>query len=795
MPKFNVVSPDGLTYQVNAPEGATQEQAIKYVQDEVAAGRLSPTPKQEEQAVAEQDGGGLAGSLRRIDLNAGTNIANIPSALADSLASATAWAGSKLGIGDGTYIPAPRFQVSEEDKPQAFVEEFASEAIPYLIPTGVGAGVGAASRVGRVADALGRNAAQSVVGSLANNSDGALDGEFAEELAANAVLGAGAEKVIGGIANTVRAGSEARREAIRRSVSNENEIIDDIKRGARELHAFNRSNKLFEQGIPAGKLPDEAGNLVEVTKRVDLGGVQDYVNSLPKGDAAQYAFDNYIKRITGGSFSTGDTPLPADIRNIYANKDITKAAEDKILEEVRDNFNRLGDYNVKGLMEANNAIMNSRNGLGKLNPSVSVGALPKETRRALGLKGLQDAISSISSKSEGFLPGDVGTWLRTGSRNAINRSQQALKDTANSAADSTRSSLDESILNAARGGEELSSGKRRAMEGQIDAYRTLGSDSFDRVRVDDIPREELVNLLTSSSQAASKAGDVTIDTLRPFLNDSEVAAFREAARRAGELTNDNPINLATRIGGANAIKEAKAAGNPSVVSSLLGVATGGTSTAVNALGAIPNLVQSRAISRDLARVRGEMYSTSARGIPLADLANGERGVGRFGFDNARNAIGDAVDNVGTNVNVAGVLGGDMDDENEKRIEQLDDWATKNGIPSEILSQAVAIKGSDLGSLKGINAIKGLALDLHTESRANDPSISLSESFNPDHTLATRQISQAMREAMNGLSDDEQEEIIDDYLDSVHLEEDEKLVGLKLQRAIQKAVQHALDKSS
>ena len=32
MPKFRVTSPDGTTYEVNAPEGATQQDAIAYVQ-------------------------------------------------------------------------------------------------------------------------------------------------------------------------------------------------------------------------------------------------------------------------------------------------------------------------------------------------------------------------------------------------------------------------------------------------------------------------------------------------------------------------------------------------------------------------------------------------------------------------------------------------------------------------------------------------------------------------------------------------------------------------------------------
>lgn len=41
-------------------------------------------------------------------VQAGVNVANIPASVADAVTSAAAWAGGKLGIGDGTYHPASR---------------------------------------------------------------------------------------------------------------------------------------------------------------------------------------------------------------------------------------------------------------------------------------------------------------------------------------------------------------------------------------------------------------------------------------------------------------------------------------------------------------------------------------------------------------------------------------------------------------------------------------------------------------------------------------------------------------
>ncbi|MFP5610496.1 lytic transglycosylase domain-containing protein, partial [Salmonella sp. 741265130_HBA] len=61
-----------------------------------------------QQAGFMSDLGNAAAETGRGLLQAGVNLANIPASMADAVASAGAWAGQKLGIGDGTYQPAPR---------------------------------------------------------------------------------------------------------------------------------------------------------------------------------------------------------------------------------------------------------------------------------------------------------------------------------------------------------------------------------------------------------------------------------------------------------------------------------------------------------------------------------------------------------------------------------------------------------------------------------------------------------------------------------------------------------------
>ncbi|ECA1048285.1 lytic transglycosylase domain-containing protein [Salmonella enterica subsp. enterica serovar Typhimurium] len=133
-------------------------------------------------------------------LQAGVNLANIPASMADAVASAGAWAGQKLGIGDGTYQPSPRVttQGLEQDfglqqgalTPQTTEGKIFSEALPYLTPVG-GERIAAQapSIAGRVAQGASRLLAENAVGSLAANSERDNPGALATDLGTGVALG------------------------------------------------------------------------------------------------------------------------------------------------------------------------------------------------------------------------------------------------------------------------------------------------------------------------------------------------------------------------------------------------------------------------------------------------------------------------------------------------------------------------------------------------------------------------------------------------------------------------------
>ncbi|EGO6329831.1 lytic transglycosylase domain-containing protein, partial [Salmonella enterica] len=133
-------------------------------------------------------------------LQAGVNLANIPASMADAVASAGAWAGQKLGIGDGTYQPAPRVttQGLEQDfglqqgalTPQTTEGKIFSEALPYLTPVGAERiATQAPSIAGRVAQGASRLLAENAVGSLAANSERDNPETLATDLGTGVALG------------------------------------------------------------------------------------------------------------------------------------------------------------------------------------------------------------------------------------------------------------------------------------------------------------------------------------------------------------------------------------------------------------------------------------------------------------------------------------------------------------------------------------------------------------------------------------------------------------------------------
>ncbi|EAU9638003.1 lytic transglycosylase domain-containing protein [Salmonella enterica] len=183
----------------------------------------SAEPQQAPQEAQPQDRGSFlsdivsaAAETGRGMLQAGVNLANIPASMADAVASAGAWAGKQLGLGDGTYQPAPRVTTEgiAQDfglqqgalTPQTTEGKIFSEALPYLTPVGAERIAAQAPTIaGRVAQGASRLLAENAVGSMAANSVQDNPEELATDLGTGVVLG-GAINQLGRAAGAVYRG-------------------------------------------------------------------------------------------------------------------------------------------------------------------------------------------------------------------------------------------------------------------------------------------------------------------------------------------------------------------------------------------------------------------------------------------------------------------------------------------------------------------------------------------------------------------------------------------------------------
>lgn len=171
---------------------------------------------QQQQGGFMSDLGNAAAETGRGLLQAGVNVANIPASMADAVASAGAWAGKKLGLGDGTYQPAPRVTTEglAQDMglqqgaltPQTTEGKIFAEALPYLTPVGAERiATQAPSIAGRVAQGTSRLLAENAVGSMAANSNQDNPEALATDLGTGVVLG-GAINQIGRVAGAAYRG-------------------------------------------------------------------------------------------------------------------------------------------------------------------------------------------------------------------------------------------------------------------------------------------------------------------------------------------------------------------------------------------------------------------------------------------------------------------------------------------------------------------------------------------------------------------------------------------------------------
>lgn len=193
-------------YAAYPVQAAEPQQQTQQPQDEA----------QQQQGGFMSDLGNAAAETGRGLLQAGVNVANIPASMADAVASAGAWAGKKLGLGDGTYQPAPRVTTEglAQDMglqpgaltPQTTEGKIFAEALPYLTPVGAERiATQAPSIAGRVAQGTSRLLAENAIGSMAANSNQDNPGALATDLGTGVVLG-GAINQIGRVAGAAYRG-------------------------------------------------------------------------------------------------------------------------------------------------------------------------------------------------------------------------------------------------------------------------------------------------------------------------------------------------------------------------------------------------------------------------------------------------------------------------------------------------------------------------------------------------------------------------------------------------------------
>lgn len=199
-----VVAP-GVQSDPNNPFAQIEQQATSQ-QPPQSTASSAQQQSQQQGGIMSDLGNGMAETGRGL-LQAGVNIANIPAELTDAVTSAAAWAGNKLGIGDGTYQPAPRVttQGLEQDfglqpgtlTPQTAEGRVFADALPYLTPVGIErAATAAPTLAGRIAEGGSRLLAENAIGSLAANSEKNDAGALATDLGLGVGLGAAANGVV-----------------------------------------------------------------------------------------------------------------------------------------------------------------------------------------------------------------------------------------------------------------------------------------------------------------------------------------------------------------------------------------------------------------------------------------------------------------------------------------------------------------------------------------------------------------------------------------------------------------------
>ncbi|MDE1492347.1 lytic transglycosylase domain-containing protein [Xenorhabdus bovienii] len=258
----NIALPDGFVL-----DSDNSVNSVPSLPDGFVLDSQQQAPQQSERGFFGDVAAGLAETGKSL-AQAGVNAVNIIPAVGDAVVSAGAWAGDKVGLGDGTYTPASRFELPDNMKPTTTEGKIFSEALPYLINPAAKAAPAAGNLATKAANFVGRVAAENTVGSLAANSAENNPEKLATDLAVGTAMGG----AVHGLMNAAGAGYRA----IKGTISPESkELIDFAKQNNVPLH----TTDVLPPQSKTGKLAQSAAENVPVVGTSGMRATQQKARS------------------------------------------------------------------------------------------------------------------------------------------------------------------------------------------------------------------------------------------------------------------------------------------------------------------------------------------------------------------------------------------------------------------------------------------------------------------------------------------------------------------------------------
>lgn len=448
--------------------------------------------RQQEQGFMSDLGNAVAETGRGL-LQAGVNVVNIPASVADAITSAGAWAGKQLGIGDGTYTPAPRVTTQGLEQglglqqgtltPQTTEGKIFSEALPYLTPVGIERVSSQAPTVaGRIAEGASRLLAENAVGSLAANSQQ----DNAENLATDLGLGV----ATGGLVNAAGRGISAAYRGARGAIAPEaQQAILFAEQEGVPLH----TTDVLQPQSRVGRMAQTTAENIPFSGTSSMRATQQEARSQLVQDYAS-RFGEYDPSIVVGSLKAKS----AGIKQAAGNR----------LEQVQ---NAMSDVNIQPV-RAIQQIDDEISSLGKL-----------------GRVADQDTIAKLQAYKDELATGNIDLQQLSGLRSQFRQDVKGERMVMPTRSDAAIQRV------------------YRAMTGDIDSAigQNLGNDTLRRYKqANAIYADEANKLQNTRLKNVLMKGDLTPEVVNNMLfskNKSEVQNLYNSVGRIGRAQMRNGI--------------------------------------------------------------------------------------------------------------------------------------------------------------------------------------------------------------------------------------------------------------